>query len=176
MLPPACLPPARRHLCRLPSPPLPPPATAATRSQEDAEYDVIRKAYKRLSLQWHPDKLPQEREQEGREMFQKINSAYQVCEGGGRRRRGFNSEGGLQFRGSRARVFSGAPSLMPPITRTVCRDHPPPALVCRAACCCPCCLPQKLVNDEGDSEDEDEYGFDDSSSSFDRMYDFFQYM
>ena len=164
--------------------PLPLPALAAAhppptrrppaRPQEDAEYDVIRKAYKRLSLQWHPDKLPPEREQEGREMFQKINAAYQVggVAGGGGAMALTQSEWSqvesavLPDDACLSLALSAMMSQPPPLVCHHCRRRPPPAAR----------RPQKLVNDEGDSEeDEDEDGFD-GSSSFERMYEFFQYM
>ncbi len=43
--------------------------------QRDSDSSTIKKAYKRLSLEFHPDK---NRSPEAPAMFQKINTAYEV--------------------------------------------------------------------------------------------------
>jgi DnaJ family protein B protein 6 len=44
---------------------------------EDAEQDQIKKAYKKLALQWHPDKNP-DKVKEAEEKFKEIGEAYSV--------------------------------------------------------------------------------------------------
>ncbi|KAI8057726.1 DnaJ domain-containing protein, partial [Syncephalis plumigaleata] len=44
-----------------------------TASKED-----IRKAYRQLSLRWHPDKHPEERRTEATEKFREVAEAYEV--------------------------------------------------------------------------------------------------
>lgn len=43
----------------------------------DATLDIVKKAYRRLALLWHPDKNP-ENEQEAEKMFRKLSEAYTV--------------------------------------------------------------------------------------------------
>lgn len=43
----------------------------------DASEDEVRKAYRKLALQWHPDKNP-DKPEESSEMFRKISEAYDV--------------------------------------------------------------------------------------------------
>lgn len=43
----------------------------------EASADAIRKAYRELALQWHPDKNP-DKPQESAEMFRRISEAYEV--------------------------------------------------------------------------------------------------
>lgn len=43
----------------------------------DSSADEIRKAYRKLALQWHPDKNP-DKQEEAAEMFRQISEAYDV--------------------------------------------------------------------------------------------------
>jgi curved DNA-binding protein CbpA len=51
-------------------PPFPPP-------QEEASHAVLKKAFFRLSKEWHPDKVEAEKKDEATVKFQRINAAYQ---------------------------------------------------------------------------------------------------
>lgn len=52
----------------------------------DAEQAVIDRAYKALSMNYHPDRLPAEKRQEATRRMQAINEAYSVVGDPGRRR------------------------------------------------------------------------------------------
>lgn len=49
---------------------------------EDAQEDVIKKSYRKLAREWHPDKNP---EKGAREKFQKIAKAYEILSTEGER-------------------------------------------------------------------------------------------
>ncbi len=53
---------------------------------KDADEETIKKAYKRLSLKWHPDKNVDNQEVAG-EKFKKISEAYNILKDGDKRRR-----------------------------------------------------------------------------------------
>ncbi|KAI0255928.1 DnaJ domain-containing protein [Lactifluus subvellereus] len=46
--------------------------------QKDATDDQIRKAYRRLALQTHPDRVPPEQKLTAEDEFRKVNNAYEV--------------------------------------------------------------------------------------------------
>lgn len=60
----------------------------------DAKDEEIKKAFRTLAMQWHPDKVPQERKQEAEEKFKEINEAYHVLIDR-RRRRYYDTTGTL---------------------------------------------------------------------------------
>jgi len=46
--------------------------------RRDATKDEIKEAYRRLALQWHPDRVPPEKKKEAEEKFKEISEAYAV--------------------------------------------------------------------------------------------------
>ena len=44
---------------------------------QDSKFQEIKKAYRRLSMQWHPDKNP-DNSKEAEEKIKKINKAYEI--------------------------------------------------------------------------------------------------
>jgi len=46
--------------------------------RRDADPEVIEKAYKALSLKYHPDRLPPERRAQSSERMRRLNEAYAV--------------------------------------------------------------------------------------------------
>jgi chaperone protein DnaJ len=62
----------------------------------DADGETIKKAYKKLSLKWHPDR---NKESNATEMFQKINEAYEVLSDG-QKRHIYDNEGIDGLRGN----------------------------------------------------------------------------
>ena len=51
---------------------------AVLECEPSAERDVVKKNYRRLILDWHPDKRPESPTKEGSKMFQLINDAWDV--------------------------------------------------------------------------------------------------
>eukprot|EP00009_Paramoeba_aestuarina_P016449 CAMPEP_0201526336 /NCGR_PEP_ID=MMETSP0161_2-20130828/31480_1 /ASSEMBLY_ACC=CAM_ASM_000251 /TAXON_ID=180227 /ORGANISM="Neoparamoeba aestuarina, Strain SoJaBio B1-5/56/2" /LENGTH=449 /DNA_ID=CAMNT_0047926683 /DNA_START=33 /DNA_END=1379 /DNA_ORIENTATION=- len=49
--------------------------------QQDADFQQIRKAFKKKALEWHPDKHPAENKQKAEEMFKKVVRAYEMVSG-----------------------------------------------------------------------------------------------
>ncbi len=54
--------------------------------RRDADPAVIEKAYKALSMKYHPDRLPAEARSEANRRMQRINEAYEVLRDPRRRR------------------------------------------------------------------------------------------
>jgi len=67
----------------------------------DASTDEIKKAYRRLALEWHPDRHPEDRRAEAEVRFKRISEAYEVLSDPEKRKRydrfGENWEHGQEF-------------------------------------------------------------------------------
>jgi DnaJ-class molecular chaperone len=59
--------------------------------QRDASPDEIKRAYRALSLKWHPDRCPPDKKEEAQSKFQEIGAAYETLSDEGRRQQ-YNAE------------------------------------------------------------------------------------
>lgn len=54
--------------------------------EKTADERTIKKAYRKLALQWHPDRVPEDKKAEAEEKFKEINEAYSVLSDAEKRR------------------------------------------------------------------------------------------
>jgi len=66
---------------------------------KDASTDEIKRAYRALSLKWHPDRCPPDKKEEAQSKFQEIGAAYEILSDDARRQE-YNAElNGVRFGG-----------------------------------------------------------------------------
>ncbi len=73
---------------------------------KNASKEEIKKAYKKLAMQFHPDRAPEEKKKEYEEKFKEINQAASVL-GDDKKRQQYDQFGSSAFSGSAGAGFEG---------------------------------------------------------------------